>query len=145
MLISHSAFAEGYFGAGGSTVSGTGIKTGISAGIIAGINITDNFAAEIDIDTSVIKPEANTSSVKINYQTTALYAAYRSNGSSYLKAKVGFHSTEVSASGAATNTVSAIAYGIGMGFGDGYEIEYTHLAPETGSGGLNKISFHVLF
>ena len=143
MLIAQAASAEGYFRAGGSSISGTGLTAGINVGIVAGVDMMDNVALELDIDTSLIKAKA--SSIDVNYQTSALYAAFRSGTGNYLKAKLGYHSTTSKATGFSANSWSAIAYGIGMGFGDGYEVEYTHLAPETGSDGLTKISITKMF
>ena len=143
MLITHSAFAEGYFRAGGSSVSGTGITSGINVGVVAGIDMSDSFALELDVDIPVLK--AKSGSVDIGYQTTAGYAVFRSGSGNYFKAKAGYHSTVATANGSATTT-SALAYGIGFGFGDGYEVEYTILTPETSSGdNLNKISLTVMF
>ena len=142
MLVTHSASAEGYFGVGGSSISGKNITAGISAGIIAGLKMSDNFGLELNIDTPVVKAKSN--GTDIGYQTTAAYGVFRSGSDTYFKAKAGFHSTVISASGSST-TVSALAYGIGMGFDDAYEVEYTVLTPETGSDNLTKISFSVLF
>lgn len=142
LLITHSASAEGYFGVGGSSISGKDITAGINVGIIAGLKMSDNFGVELDIDTSVVK--AKSSGIDIGYQTTAAYGVFRSGSDTYFKAKAGYHSTVISASGS-SSTVSALAYGIGMGFGDAYEVEYTVLTPETGSDNLTKLSLTVMF
>lgn len=142
ILLSHTAMAEGYFAAGGSSISGNGITSGINVGFVAGLKMSDNFALELDLDIPVVKGKS--SGIDIGYQTTAGYAVYRSGSDGYFKAKAGIHSTVATANGSST-TSSALAYGIGMGFGDGYEVEYTILTPETGSDNLTKISLTVMF
>ena len=147
MMFTHTAMAEeGYFGAGVSSVNSNDIGTaGLNLDLIAGLHMSDNFAIELSLDTSLTKAKA--SGVDVSLQTLAGYSVFRSGGGdTYFKAKAGFHSTTSKTSTTST-TDDGLAYGIGVGFGGMYEVEYTILKAKssTGNADLNKITFTVLF
>jgi len=98
-----------------------GIMVGYEQGLVLG-----DFAIEGEFTSTTNKGELKYGAGKFKTDTRAVYAAFRSAGPFYLKAKAGFLHLDNEGS-----TDSGASYGVGLGFGIGIaqlELELTRTA-----------------
>lgn len=128
--VSISASADGYFGikAGLMMIDLGGIRDPFNAGVVFGSNRDAGWGFEGEVTTSLIKGETDFASLDITIKTLAGYAAYRSEGDTYFKGKLGVLYEDIEL-GSFSDDDSGASYGLGVGWrqGDGsmFELEYT--------------------
>jgi hypothetical protein len=126
--VSLSASADGYVGikAGIMSIDLGGIDDPINGGIMFGSNKGAGWGLEGEITTSMVKGEVF--GVDVTITTMAGYAAYRSEGDSYLKARLGVLKEDVEI-GSVSGDDSGASYGLGVGWrqsdGSMVELEFT--------------------
>lgn len=131
-LFSTSLFAQGYIGVKGSSVTteNSAYKSSLNVGLFFGADLnsigSNNVALEVDLSAKL--SDGTVYGTKWSTQTSAIFAALRTAGDTYLKAKLGIHDTKTTV-GSGKGSLTGIAYGLGFGFGN-YELEYTVLKAE---------------
>lgn len=141
-LMTGSAFAADagvYAGVkfGNASVSAEESKDGSGNGFILGYNFSPVIAVELDIASY----EAGIVNYDVDIDTTALYAAYRSEGSLFFKAKIGYINEEVKSVDFKV-TDSGASYGIGAGIQNENllaEVEYIIIEEDVTSLSVNLI------
>ena len=132
VMAAPAAAGEFIFGVktGTVVVDDSSVKTDpTNIGIMVGYEqslVLGDFAIEGELTTTTNKGELKSGGGKFKADTKALYAAFRSAGPFYLKAKAGF--LQIDNEG---NTDSGASYGVGLGFGVGVaqlELELTRTA-----------------
>jgi len=132
VMASPATAGEWIFGAktGRTVINDSAIKThptsvGFMVGYEQGLVLGD-FAIEGEITNTVSEAELDAGGGKFKVSTKAIYAAFRSAGPLYLKAKAGYLQADFDGT-----TESGSSYGIGLGFGIGImqmELELTKTA-----------------
>lgn len=130
--VSLTAGAEGYFGFKGGIMSIdlAGIDDPINAGVVFGSNRGAGWGFEGELTLSMIDGEYSIfgSDFDVSIRTLAGYAAFRSEGDTYFKGKLGVLNEDVEI-GSISEDDTGASYGFGVGWrqGDGsmVELEYT--------------------
>ena len=110
-----------------------GLDDAQNMGVVIGYELLPvglgDIAVEGEYTTTTNEGSTPVAGVNWGVDTTAVYAAFRSAGPIYLKAKAGYLYEDVSA-GPASGTDSGLSAGVGVGFGIGIaqiELEYTQV------------------
>lgn len=134
IFFSHSALAEGYWGAKISQVEvespaysnayNAALLIGAEFGTLGGNNIV---SLEGEISTTIVKGDVTSTEWEV--QAFGLFAAMRTGKDAYLKAKAGVVNWDISFDTGASADDTALSYGFGGGFklsnGHTLEIEYS--------------------
>lgn len=145
--VSLSASADGYFGIKGGIMS---IDLGeiddpVNAGIVFGSNRDAGWGFEGEITVTAVDGELSAfgSNYDVSIRTLAGYAAYRSEGDSYFKAKLGFLNEDVEIGPVSADDTGS-SYGLGGGWrqpnGSMVELEFTIVEQD-----VNFLSLGVTF
>lgn len=114
-----------------------GISDGTTTGLIGGYRLSDTRSIELDYASYGVEVLGYDTDI----DTTAIYAAFRSDSSPYFKAKVGFLNEKIVGNAFDFNeSDSGMSYGLGVGFqGENIlaELEYTIVEEDASSVSLN--------
>lgn len=132
LMVSVSASADGYFGfKGGPMMIDLGSADDpINAGFVFGSNRDAGLSFEGEVNVTIIDGEYSVfgSDFDVSIRTIAGYAAFRSEGDTYFKGKVGVLNEDVEI-GSISDDDTGGSYGLGVGWrqsnGSMIELEYT--------------------
>lgn len=144
-----TAFAESdlYYGGkfGLMLFDPEGYEDPINAGAVVGYRLWRNLSIEGEVTTSISdgKTKVLLTGFDVSVQTLAAFAAYRSPGETFFKAKAGFVNADVEV-GTTSNDDTDTAFGLGYGWKTSsdlsFEVEYTVISND-----VNFLSFALIF